>query len=332
MPDTLVDQLRARLHDVAATAPLEVDPPPDLERRVQRVRRRARRRGVLTGLSVAAALVAAVAAAAAIVDRVPPRGSVSVSSRVSAVADPVFSNAVMLDARGPYVVALDAGGHQRATLVTAKRGNVVDAQLTADRRTLWYLSVAGRAGVDCGEVVRADVRSGASHIVARAAAFAISPDGQRLALAGSCVPGVEVRNVASGAVVSVNLPADRVAPMRWSPDGSSVLARGCALACGPLVSFDASGSVRVVDKDGVAGAYAPNGVYVVRPDAIFVNDAPVVELHKRYVVAQVAPTPAGTFVVATPRDPAGPRALYRIQDGALVLVKTFDYGTLTPMP
>jgi hypothetical protein len=141
-----------------------------------------------------------------------------------------------------------------------------------------------------------------------------------------------VRNVASGAVVSVNLPADRVTPMRWSPDGSSVLARGCASACGPLVSFDASGSVRMVDADGVSGAYAENGVYVVRPDAVVVNDAPVVELHKRYVVAQVAPTPAGTFVVATPRDPPGPRALYRIQDGALVLVKTFDYGTLTPVP
>jgi hypothetical protein len=332
MPDTLVEQLRARLDDVAATAPLEVEPPPDLERRVQRVRRRARRRRVLTGLSVAAAFVTAVAVGAAMVEQTPARPSVTVQPPVAAVADPVFANVVMLDARGPYVVALDAGGHQRATLVTAKRGNVVDAQLTADHRTLWYLSVAGRAGVDCGEVVRADVRSGESHIITRAASFAISPDGRRLALAGSCVPGVEVREVPSGATVPVDLPADRVIPMRWSPDGSSVLARGCAATCSPLVSFNSSGSVHVVDAAGLSGAYAPSGVYVLRRDAIVLNGTTVLPLDNRWDVAQVAPTPAGTFVVATPRDPPGPRALYRIQDGALVLVKTFDYGTLTPVP
>src|SRR3977135_2613812 len=99
MPDALVEQLRARLDDVPELAPLELEPPLDLERRVQRVRRRSRTRGLLTGLSVAAVLLAAIAPIA-VVERARAREAVAVDAPGRAAADPIFEDVVMLDARG----------------------------------------------------------------------------------------------------------------------------------------------------------------------------------------------------------------------------------------
>ena len=171
---------------VGDAVPDEVEPPADLEQRVARVRNRRRGMARFTALSAAAIVVVAVATVAVVArPSAPARNRVDVNGRPGP-ADPLAAGTVMLDSRASFVVAVGADGSQVATLVNAGRGTILDAQLTADHHWLWYLSVAKtkKAGAECGEVVRADITSGNSAIVARAVSFAISPDGSRLALAG----------------------------------------------------------------------------------------------------------------------------------------------------
>jgi hypothetical protein len=277
MRSALEQRLADRLHDVGALLPDELDPPADLERRVARVGTRHKGR-VFTVLSIAALLVVTLGTVAVVSQS---SGGTRVDVRGRAVIDPLPAGTVMLDARQSYVVAVDAGGHQVATLVNVQRGTVIDAQLTSDHRWLWYLSVAGRAGKDCGEVVRADVNSGTSEIMARAVSFAISPDGTRLAratgdeLEDGCVSLTHIDTRAHLVISDLRTGdrstwVDQASPrasvfsqMRWSNDGRNVVTRVCGQSCESLVRFEVpnqlGGALRsyVITRSGFLGMRPP---------------------------------------------------------------------------
>ena len=131
MTDMLERELAAKLRALGDAVPDELAPPSDLDARVQQARRRCRRGSsglVALGL---AALIAAIVGAAAVIDRGPNTTRVDITTPAQNPAPAIGSDVVMIDARGRYVVALDAGGHQVATLATARRGTIVDTQLDA---------------------------------------------------------------------------------------------------------------------------------------------------------------------------------------------------------
>src|SRR4051812_32668345 len=112
MADVLEQQLRERLHAVGEQVPGEIEAPRDLELRVARFRRRRANQRRAKLLAVAAVSILAVAAAANVANRhtqLPVE--VAGSEQVSRVGT-LRPNVAMLDARGRYVVALDADGHQ----------------------------------------------------------------------------------------------------------------------------------------------------------------------------------------------------------------------------
>jgi hypothetical protein len=247
-------------------------------------------------------------------------------------------------------VALDAQGRQLATMVHAKRGNVVDAQVTDDHRALWYLSVQGKAGVDCGEVVRADVSTGKSTIVARAVAFAISRDGRSLAVYG--YGSVETRRCETGkssATASIDLQTNDVIRNRlvgvrdlvYSPDGYPI-ARSCR--SDPCSIFVFLGHDGVYDWTPVtieanAIAWSDSELYAISPSRRQLKayvwlprtiDSQRVVLRSRTALEQVAPTEQGVYVVA--KAPSGKRQLYLVSGSRLVPLTTADPGRIVAVP
>jgi hypothetical protein len=384
MRDTLERRLAAGLQRVADDVPDDLEPPADLEQRVARVRNR--RRGMARLATLTAAAIVTVALGTVVVGgRTPTPNRVDVNGPPEAT-DPLAAGTVMLDSRASFVVAVGADGGQIATLVNAGRGTIIDAQLTSDHRWLWYLSVAKtkKAGAECGEVVRADIRRGTSAIVARAVSFAISPDGTRLALAGggdfaggACVPLTDATVRARVVVTDLATEAsstwtDETSPrvhafnqMRWSNDGRTLVTRLCGETCESLVAYAVPDNLgpalrfRIVDQSGFLGVrpsatFGPDGKLFVlernvaarwkdHVQSVVVYDGvtldrptTVLEVDFGWDLKEVVPTDVGTFVVGRPRDEsgrvAGPTALYRVERGGLVPVKTFgDFGVLTPV-
>ena len=257
----------------------------------------------------------------------------------------------MLDARDAFVVALDANGHQVETLVTAVRGKVVYAQLTSDHRTLWYLSVAGRAGVDCGELVRADIASGASQIVGHAVAFGISADGARIAVSGrdGCAPApgarLAVRDLATNEFSTAGVAAVPTA-ISWSPDGRRIVTSTCASTCEALRVFDVPQRLGAalrgqgLDAAGFA-AFGSDGLYVVERNLVMrfegatLRDDTTVLSDESRDLLQVVPAASGTMVVARPlgAPSSEPPGLFRIEGGVLHPVRApFAFGALSPVP
>jgi hypothetical protein len=384
MRDTLEQRLASRLQRVGDAVPDGIDPPADLEQRVARVRKRRRAATRLAVLS-AAAIVTAALATVVVAGRAPAPNRVDVNGPPE-VVDPLAAGTVMLDSRASFVVAVGADGGQIATLVNAGRGTIIDAQLTSDHRWLWYLSVAKtkKAGTECGEVVRADIRRGSSAIVARAVSFAISPDGTRLALAGGgdfaggvCVPltgatvpaRVVVKDLATEASSTWtdegNPRVHAFNQMRWSNNGRTLVTRICDATCESLVAYAVPGNLgpalrfRIVERSGFLGmrpsaTFGPDGrlfvlernvaarwkdhvqSVVVYDGGTLEHQSTVLRVDFRWDLKEVVPTEVGTFVVGRARDAsgrvAGPTALYRVEHGALVAVKTFgDFGVLTPV-
>lgn len=328
MSDLLEEQLAQRLRAVAEQTPAELEPPEDLQARVARARRSRRLAAGLTALAVAALIMAAVAMVAT-VQRSPAKRPVAVAApthdRISLVGR-IKPNVVMLDARGHYVVALDRDAHAVDTLVVSK-GNVVDAQLSNDQTTLWYLVTNGTAGVDCGRVVRVDVGTGATHVILDAVEFAISPDGRTLAYDECGSTHLELRDLTTGTTTPA-LGAHHW-PIAFAPDGQLVQEE-CAMA-GCTVRYGAQ-SASPSDPTGVA--VGADGVYVTDKTRLRVmTGAPgtprvVLDLNSEWSIKQVLPTRAGLFFTS---DPPYGRALFRVDNGRPVKVSTFAFGKLTPV-
>jgi hypothetical protein len=384
MRDTLEQRLAAGLQRVGEKVPDDLDPPADLQERVARVR--SRRRAVARLVTLSAAAIVTVALGTVVVaGRAPKPNRIDVNGPPE-VSDPLAAGTVMLDSRASFVVAVGADGGQVATLVNAGRGTIIDAQLTRDHRWLWYLSVAKtkKAGVECGEVVRADIRRGTSAIVARGVSFAISPDGTRLALAGggdfaggTCLPITDAKVPARVVITDLATEARSTwtdeggarvhafNQMRWSNDGRALVTRMCDDTCESLVAYAVPDSLgptlrfRIVDRSGFSGvrpsaAFGPDGrLFVLERNVaghwrdhvqtIAVYDGVTLERSTTVLrvdfgwdLKEVVPTEAGIFVVGSARDESGrvarPTALYRVERGGLVPVKTFgDFGVLTPV-
>jgi hypothetical protein len=374
MPDVVEQQLATRLQALGETVGDELPPPVDLELQVVRRRRRVRstRRGA--GVSVACAIVAALTTVA-VVHGTAGQSSLRIATSPTTAApmrDALQPGTVMLSARGPFVISLDANGHTNATMVAVEHGVVAYARATDDHRALWYLSLKNGPHA-CGDVVRADIDGRSSTIVTHAVAFDVSPDGDRLALYGAgdlahdrCAPvtaaapgRVVVSDLRSSAMSTV--PMGNLKSLRWSPDGSYLLAVDCttAVRCTGFQRVDVPnelGAPLVAESEFPLGTrarplhslsteFGPDGLYALETTALPRSPSMVGVLLDRYDartlrtstevfagsdwdVSQVIPTTTGTYVVATPLGKANarstvaqPRGLYRIEAGRLVLVR-----------
>jgi dipeptidyl aminopeptidase/acylaminoacyl peptidase len=351
MSDTLERRLAARLREVAATVPDDADPPVDLDARVERCRRGRRVRAASFSLALAATVVAVIGVAAALTESREASVDVAVTDPRSRIGQ-IKREVVLLDARGRYVVALDAGGHQVDTLVVVNDGIVVDAQATANRTTLWYAAKPS-ADAPCARIVRADVGTGIASPVAEAAAFAVSPDGSRLAFAagvgGACPDAtgahqVVVRDLARGSSTRWETAVGSVSSLRWSLDGSAIAVSyrdgdESRVAVVEIPSQLERGTrVRTVES-GRAGVFGDDGLYViddqagsvriVRHDTEAATAAVVLDTFEtsRWSVSQVVPVGRAVYAVARAGD--APTGLYRLSARSRELVRTFDWGVLT---
>ncbi len=345
MRDHFEGVLTERLNDVAGAVGDDVRPPADLGWRVAKFRRRGRTR-LRVGLGIAAALVSILAVTEVVTRSSEPR-TVGIRSTPDAVskAGRLKPNVALLDARGRYVVALDAAGHQVDTLVVAPPGRTItDVQVTADHQQLWYLSVT--AGEACGQVVRADIGTGRSQIVVNANAFAVSPDGSRLAYTGPCGPPTEqsdarttIRDVATGAEEVHS--GERDVQLAFAPDGRSLVARSCEAPtdCG-RIGWVAFGSP-ILNGADTPFAVASDGVYFFAGNRLTIRVAgwksmqpakTLLTVGKGWTLQQVLPTRAGVFVVGSYAKQ--PVALYQVSGKSLVRVRAYrpgELGKLTPV-
>jgi len=348
MDDLLERALIAKLREVADTVPDDIDPPADLELRVAR-QRKAKRMNSSTAfvVSMVAVLIAVIGTAAVV--RVATNGP-SAATRAPLV-DPLPSGTVLLAAQGRYVVALGYDGEQLATMIHARRGAVVDAQITRDHRWLWYLSVASNSRSGCGEVVRANIVDRSSTVIAHAVSFGISPDARRLALSGygdvahgACEPGKHAaiatidlwtKARARASVASADL-------VRWSGDGRTLVGRQCAHASCKVVTFvqhDGVPRSRGPEVGASAFTYDGNNLLVVSATR---HDVDVVRplsdqygfvrtvLSSSRTIEQVVPTSGGLFVVA--QAAGGGARLYRAGDGALTAIARGNPGLISAIP
>jgi len=374
MRDAVEQRLATQLRQLGETVADELAPPADLELEVLRRRRgvRATRRWV--SVSAAAAIVAALTTVA-VVRGTSGRGTIRIATSPTTavpVHDSLQPGTVMLSARGRFVISLDASGHTNATMVAAAHGDIAYARATADHRELWYLSLKNGPHA-CGDVVRADIDGRTSTIVTHAVAFDVSPDGSRLALygAGDLARGVcePVTAAAPGRIVVFDLTSSvtstlstaNVKSLRWSPDGSYLVAVSCAGEC-TLQRIDVPrglGAPLAVQSGAVlypthlirsaSVAFAPDGLYaleartpiqgasattrptddVSRVDPVtLVATTPLFSGGDQWDISQIVPTVAGVYVIATPvRDAASKSTakpvpgLYRVEAGRLVLVR-----------
>jgi hypothetical protein len=354
MRDTLEDQLAARLRALAGTVDDELPTPVDLELRVRRHLRKRRAGRRWSGLAVATAAAVVAIAVVAVSHGTTGSDAIRVTTSPTAtkgsVRDSLAPGTVMLAARGRFVQSLDPAGVGNATMVKAHPGsNVTYARVTADHRALWYLSFKDGPNA-CGEVVRANIDGQTSKIITKAAAFDISPDGRRLAMygAGNLADG-ECKPVKRGAVGQIavvdvatfqssTVSMSNVTNLRWSPDGSYVVAVSCSdLACGGFRRINvpgALGSRLSVDSgamtyptatiDSASVEFGPDGLYALetttplgvanaKPSDLVALVDPTTLLATRPIfsggtawhISQVIPTSSGTYVVATHLRPAG---------------------------
>lgn len=349
MDDLLERALIAKLREVADGVSDDIEPPADLEMRVARQRRGKRMSSSSAFLVAMVAVLVAVIGTAGVV-RLTASNGPSAATRAPLV-DPLPPGTVLLAAQGKDVVALGSNGDQLATMIHAKRGDVVDAQVTRDHQWLWYLSVAGTAGRDCGEVVRANIIDRSSTVIAHAVSFGISPDARRLALSGygdvahgACEPGKHA------AIATIDLwtkararasvaSADMV---RWSGDGKSLVGRQCANgSCQAVTYLQPGGVPRSTGPAVDARAFAYDGsellvvgstrhdVDVLRPSTTqygFVRTS----LSSTKTIDQVVPAPEGLFVVA--HAAGGDVRLYFARDGVLTVIGRGDPGVVSAVP
>jgi hypothetical protein len=345
MRDTLEDQLASRLRAVADTVDDELPTPVDLELRVRRYRRRKSSARRWSGAAVAAAIVVVVGAVA-VVHGTDGHDSIHIETSPTTDAsarDSLAPGTVMLSSHGKFVQSLDAHGVGNATMVQTMLGNVTYARVTADHRAIWYLSFKDGPN-RCGEVVRANIHGQSSKIVTKAEVFDISPDGRRLAMfgAGNLADGqctiAKRGQVGEVAVVDVDtfqtsiVPMSNVTSLRWSPDGSSVVAVRCALACagfsridvpsdlGPRLAVVQSPDAYATNTINAASAeFGPDGLYaLVRSTPLGIRNAPAVDRlalvnpktllptqtlfsgGDTWRITQVVPTTPDTYIVAAP--------------------------------
>ena len=373
MRDALEERLATRLREVGDLVDDDLPPPADLEIQVRRHRRRTRSTRRWTGLAVAAAV-----ATVAVVHTTTGHDTIRVATSPTTAAGPqrdgLRPGTVMLSSRGPFVLSLDATGTQNATMVTSPH-EVVYARATDDHRAIWYLSMKNGPKA-CGEVVRANIDGQGSKLVTEAEAFDVSPDGTRLALygAGDLANGQcsQVKAGALGQIAVVDVASFEsstlriggVTGLRWSPDGSSLIAVTCpagscairripvpAVLGAPLAAGPGPIAAPARTIHSARIAFGPDGLYALeRTNPLGWGTTALVDTIDRFDpsapasptvvfsggttwrISQVIPTSAGVYVVAAHVDRPGSVGLYRVSGAKLVAIEQlFGPGTITPV-
>jgi hypothetical protein len=112
----------------------------------------------------------------------PTTTRLATTTTIAPPTDPLPAGSVMLSTSGRTISAVDATGHVLKKLVTAFAGrSVMNAQLMADRQTIWYATKADD-NQTCPEIVKLDLQTNARTVVAHALDFAITEDGSKLLL------------------------------------------------------------------------------------------------------------------------------------------------------
>ncbi|HVJ97205.1 MAG TPA: hypothetical protein VNC41_10285 [Acidimicrobiia bacterium] len=347
MRDVLEDQLAARLRDLGDVVPTELEPPADLDTRVQAAKKavRVRRSGAV--LAVAAVFLVVVAIGTVLDGRTGDDAPVSVAP----ATDPLPEGTVMLGAKGRYVTARDATGKVLATMVTTTHGNVLDAQVTADHKTIFYRVTDPTS--PCDKIARADINGRTSQFVARGDAFAISPDGTRLAVSGyGDLASRSCSRAGAGTVAVLDFTNDSTTAksgavydsLVW--DNDVLVARACTGSdCGRVVAWHALwNEEQLLANTAQLIARGSRGIYRVDPPRYSggpwtVNVTPgdltaspvrLAEIASAWTISGVVPTDADVFVSATAPGQTTP-ALYRVVDGSLEFVRATDVGAASPV-
>ncbi len=132
-------------------------------------------------------------------------------------------------------------------------------------------------------------------------------------------------------LVAYSVPDNLGSPLRLR-----IVDRSGFLGVRPSAAFGPDGSLVVLERN-VAAHWKDHVQTVVAYDGVSLASRTIVlRVDFGWDLKEVVPTEAGTFVVGRTRDESGrvtgQTALYRIEDGALVAVKTFgDFGVLTPV-
>jgi hypothetical protein len=350
MRDVLEEQLAARLRELGDVVPADLEPPADLDARVTRAKKTARGRRYGTALAIAAGFLVVVAIGTVLDGRTGDEAPVAVAP----THDPLPAGTVMLSAKGRYVTARDATGKILATMVTTTHGDVLDAQVTADHKTIFYRVTDPSS--PCDKIARADIDGGTSAFVARGDAFAISPDGTRLAVsgygdltAGTCSATGEgvlaVLDLGNGA--STKRDGAAYTELLW--DGDELLVgQACDLLaeCGEVVGWtDLQSAPLVIEQDGTnVIERGPDGLYQVmrsqrKPGysnvVMRIGDATaspihVADLEAGWTVHDIVPTESEVFLVASSPGVSAPR-LFRLDGTRPVLVSDTDPGATSPV-
>jgi hypothetical protein len=347
MRDVLEDELATRLRNLGAVMPVELEPPADLETRVARAKKSARGRRSVAVLAIAAVFFVVVAFGTVLDGRTGDVAPVAVAP----VNDPLPKGTVMLGAKGRYVTARDASGKVLATMVTTTHGNVLDAQVTADHKTIFYRVTDPTS--PCDKIARADIDGRTSQFVARGDTFAISPDGTRLAVSGyGDLASRSCSRAGAGTVAVLDFTNDSTTAksgavydsLVW--DNGVLVARACTGSdCGRVVAWHALwNEEQLLASTAQLIARGSRGIYRVDPPRYSggpwtVNVTPgdvtaspvrLAEIASGWTISGVVPTDADVFVSATAPGQTTP-ALYRVVDGSLEFVRATDIGAASPV-
>jgi hypothetical protein len=351
MRDVLEEQLAARLRDLGDVVPAELEPPDDLDARVAQARKSARARRYGAVLAVAAVFLVVVAIGTVLDGRTGDEAQIAVAP----VSDPLPEGTVMLGAKGRYVTARDATGNVLATMVTTTHGNVLDAQVTADHKTIFYRVTDPNS--PCDKIARADIDGRTSQFVARGDAFAINPDGTRLAVSGygdlasgKCSATgegvVAVLDLENGATTKREGTAYR--ELLWNGD-ELLVGQACDLLaeCGEVVGWtDLQSAPRVLEQAGTdAIERGPDGLYqvvrsqqkpgystvVLRTGAATAPPIQLGEVSPGFTVRNIVPTESDLFVVASAPGASGDARLFRLDADGMTLVSDTDPGATSPV-
>ncbi len=168
--------------------------------------------------------------------------------------DPLPAGTVMLGARGGSIVALDAGGHALKTLLTVATGRLVTGtQLMPDHETLWYVTTGNPAvrNRGCPSVVRLNLRTNTTALIAHATGVAVTADGKRYVLGPGVYSDASGRNGCPGASFEDQFAVHDVATgVVWhAPDSSAPIA-----SSGPLgVAISPAGNLLITSQCSLDG-------------------------------------------------------------------------------
>jgi hypothetical protein len=226
------ERLTEGLRELVDRAPVEAEVWDDTARYVRKHKQR--RQAALAG--GVAAIVAAIGITAAVRSdggKHDGKGPLRIEQPGK---DLLPEGSTLLAMRDGEVHAVASDGHDLGSVYRPKRAPAA-MQISNDHKTLWYLAQDNCKEQNDQPVVRVDLEHGTEQVVTGGAAFAISPDGTRMALArrdgciatdGQVGENLFIRDLATGSETKLALANDErlgmygAGQIAWSGDGTQV--------------------------------------------------------------------------------------------------------------